>query len=394
MTPRLSPQKYIKQVARKLPIKQTYITEDIFESGLGHVIVLREKKNGEIVIGGYMVDVFACGVKDTFFNIVDKDELLDFLMSFTKTGLKLEEHPPNYVFNLIYGAVEYAEDLGIKPHKEFALTSYILPDVDDIEFEEIEFGENGKPLYIPGEHDNVNQILSILNKNVGKGNYNYIPQEKLLENGHIEERYDELSEEDQAELTYYTAFAIAAYNFSFKDLTTLKNIWSIKPKKLMADIYKFDETFDLKNEDHLDSMVNDMYDFNMAIIENIIIRDGINFLKENDFINCFDSTIIEDYYNDINRIGFKLYGNNKINQLFYILSVFIFEMNSELDEKSQLPSHKNPVEFYEKYLEGKYKEYELFYGMELIIDLIQQHSLKISPLDKESLANEEFNGEY
>ncbi len=173
MQPRLSPEKYIQKVARKLPISATLVSKDIFISGLGQIVVAREKKNDSLVVGIYMVDVFACGVKDSFFKIMDEQEF-EKLLSLTKNrNMELETKDPNYVFNLVYGAVEYAEDLGLEPHKSFALTSYILEDVEDIEYVNIEFGKDGKPLYIPGINENPARVLAILNKNIGEGNYEY-----------------------------------------------------------------------------------------------------------------------------------------------------------------------------------------------------------------------------
>ena len=77
--------------------------------------------------------------------------------------------------NIIYGAIAYAEDLGFKPEKDWALSQFILEeDTEDIELIEVEFGKDGKPCFINGPFDNINSVLAKLNKSVGEGNYEFI----------------------------------------------------------------------------------------------------------------------------------------------------------------------------------------------------------------------------
>jgi hypothetical protein len=77
--------------------------------------------------------------------------------------------------NLIYGAIDFAEEAGFKPHEEFRLVEYILnPDLVDDGIDDIVFGKDDKHFYISGPFDNTSLILHTLQKNLGQGNYNYI----------------------------------------------------------------------------------------------------------------------------------------------------------------------------------------------------------------------------
>ncbi len=110
-------------------------------------MVVREHKSGCYTVGKYLVDTFCLGVKDTdyFFNI-PSFEFEDIMES---TPFEVIEVPYNEVHNIIYGAIEYAEDLGIEPHSDFRLTQYILEeDTDEIPLIEYEFGKDGKPFLI------------------------------------------------------------------------------------------------------------------------------------------------------------------------------------------------------------------------------------------------------
>jgi hypothetical protein len=78
------------------------------------------------------------------------------------------------VFNIIYGGIEYAEDLGFEPHKDFKVTEFLLPPVEEVPFLPIEFGQQGRPYFYAGPHDNIPKIKAILDKSVGPGAYGFM----------------------------------------------------------------------------------------------------------------------------------------------------------------------------------------------------------------------------
>lgn len=81
----------------------------------------------------------------------------------------------NYAHNLLYGAIDYAEELGFTPNKDFKVTEHLLDtDMIDDGIDEPEFGRNGKPLFVPGPYDDIKRITGILERNFGSGNYDFI----------------------------------------------------------------------------------------------------------------------------------------------------------------------------------------------------------------------------
>ena len=192
------PSTYIKQAARKLPILECLALPDWRESGITDVVIARQKPSGGVVVGQYIVDTFCLGVKNTMFRIFKNDfeykEYLDYLLTYQN----FEVIEPNLVFNLIYGAVEFAEDHGFEPHKDFEVTEYILPPVEDIEYIDIEFGKNGKPFYISGPHDNVEKIMATLNKNHKEGEFDFAVYVEVEESDEaIEARIDAFFPEER-----------------------------------------------------------------------------------------------------------------------------------------------------------------------------------------------------
>lgn len=167
----LSPKRYIKERARKLPIGTCYRTTNMLDYGEGQVIVTRKHTSGNITVGFYLVDLYCTGVKDTYFsfamNPVDLDDMIEHY-GMSETCSYEEAH------NLIYGSVEFALEGGIPPHKDFAITRYLLEEDDEnVPLIEYEFGHNGRHLLIVRTQLEASRYLPLLEKTLGKGNFDF-----------------------------------------------------------------------------------------------------------------------------------------------------------------------------------------------------------------------------
>lgn len=167
----LSNESYIRQRTRELEIGPCYITDDIVGNGEGYVIVSRKHTGGRLSFACYLVDAWCCGVKDSFYRL--RQEGFEFEEFIEKVKAK----PCSYyeAHNWVYGAIDYADEAGIKPDKSFALTKYFLEeDTDDIPLIEHEFGKDGKHCLVTHSRLETSQYLPLLKKNLGEGNYSYI----------------------------------------------------------------------------------------------------------------------------------------------------------------------------------------------------------------------------
>jgi hypothetical protein len=171
---------YIKEIARKLPLHETLMYNNLIEEGIGYVIVSRKKPNGDFIAGFYLIDIFCLGIKDTFSALMTHDEYEEHKMHLADDEDNYYiSKDANYIFNLIYGAADYAEDLGFKPEKDFAVSEFILDDVENITFVDIPFGSDGRPFYIEGLNDKSGTILNTLKKNVGEGNFDFVLRSEM-----------------------------------------------------------------------------------------------------------------------------------------------------------------------------------------------------------------------
>jgi len=167
-----SPENYIKTQARTLPIVECLISEEWKDNGISNIVVARRHKSGNITAGIYLVDTYCLGVKDAHYEFnLDPDDY-EYLKQHCGAVEKCE-----YVLahNIIYGAVEYADDYGFKPHKDFAIAQYILEEDDEqVPLMEVEFGLDGRPCFIPGPNDDaakIKNITAVLNRTAGEGNF-------------------------------------------------------------------------------------------------------------------------------------------------------------------------------------------------------------------------------
>ena len=176
----LSPENSIRQRARNLPLFRCLVNEGWEEEGLAHATIARKHVNGNITYCSYLVDLKCLGVKDTIYEFNVLEDEFDEYREKLDTTLGMIESDYNLVHNIIHAGWEYAEDIGFEPHRDFlSITQYMLEEEsDEIPLIEIACGdENGKPFFVQGPLEDetlAKIIINKLEKNVGRGNFNYV----------------------------------------------------------------------------------------------------------------------------------------------------------------------------------------------------------------------------
>lgn len=180
---KIKPENYIKKHARKLPIHECLIRTDWKETSFSPMVISRKRSNGNFVAATYIVDLACLGVKETsFIYDIDAYSYQENIKGMEQgMGLKFVKIASSLAHNIIYGAVEFAEDCGFQPHKDFTkVTEYLLDPVESVDYIEVHFGgEDGKPSFFKGPYDDAKKIIATLRKTVGEGNFHYtlsIPQ--------------------------------------------------------------------------------------------------------------------------------------------------------------------------------------------------------------------------
>ncbi len=291
----LSPENYIRQKARKLPIFECLINKHWEEEKLANIVIARSHTNGNITLCFYLVDLGCLGVKDTFYRFnIDLEEYHEILDKYLGP-LLMVKIPYELAHNIIYGAVEYAGDYGFHPCKDYtSVTRYMLEDdTDDIELIELDFGNvDGNPVYVNTGFDSkarVQQILNLLEKNAGEGNFTYI--------GMAEE--DDDSDPDFA----FSKHMLANMKEEFmslmnKGLDNLSDTETNRMITLAEQIYP-EITNESKVYDYVDHWDDEL---NMSITDE----------NTNEFVGVSEEVIITSkQYELINEILFLLNDNHK-----------------------------------------------------------------------------------
>jgi hypothetical protein len=175
-TPTLSPKKYIIKKARNFPFHEALVQESYYTGdGIATVVVSRQEPSGKFTVGIFLLDIFCLGIKNANYKChlftEEYEELKE--MSMAPYGYKTADL--TFAHNLIYGALDYAEELGFKPHPDFSVAEYVLdPGLVDEGIDDIEFGREGKPYYIAGPFDQPDRIIKTLQKSVGDGNFHFL----------------------------------------------------------------------------------------------------------------------------------------------------------------------------------------------------------------------------
>ena len=164
-------------VAKNSPIESCLIRKNIFSEGIGTAIVSRKMPNSRLGIGVFLLDVWCLGVKNTYFSVLSKDEYTDRLKEIN-VHETLENIHPSCARKLIDQSINYSDGLGFKPHKDFKISRQLLADIDPtVCSNQYTFGKDGKPFYISGPHESLNQsnkIIRSLRQHCGEGNFDYL----------------------------------------------------------------------------------------------------------------------------------------------------------------------------------------------------------------------------
>lgn len=166
----ISPEKLIRERGRSLEIYECLMDkESMMRDGESPIIVTRKHKGDKYTSAFYLVDSYCTGVKDTFYKVrLDEEEYRD-LMRHMHRGCDLEKVDYVEAHNWIFGAIEFAAEAGINPHKDFAVTKWLLEDdeEDTIPIIEYEFGKDGKHHLVTQTRAEANKYLPILRANLG-----------------------------------------------------------------------------------------------------------------------------------------------------------------------------------------------------------------------------------
>lgn len=141
-----------------------------YQEGL-MTIFLARKRGDFYTVCFILVDLYCLGVKNAAIAKVDEIEYSEM------KSQKTNDISPEQAKRVILDAVEYAENLGFKPHKDLKKAFKAYNDIDADNVCDYAFGQNGKPYFFAGPFDSpekCKKIINTLEKSCGKDNYHFV----------------------------------------------------------------------------------------------------------------------------------------------------------------------------------------------------------------------------
>ncbi len=182
------------QQASAAPILHCFATTDVWDQGIGNVLISRQLTNGTVAFAVFLVDAYCLGVKDVFMNIgpqsgYEQGVYRKITDEYTTVPLK-----PECLRKLVEGAVEYALGFGLPPHPDYRTARMIFGDIRaEACTERYVYGKDGKPYFMAGPYDGpakCQQIIRALENHCGPKGYHFL----MPVDGDFE--VDDLIEED------------------------------------------------------------------------------------------------------------------------------------------------------------------------------------------------------
>lgn len=139
--------------AAQLPIQACFLTEALFDGGMGTLVLARGNTPDRVALSSYLLDTFCLGIKDVTFDLVE-GEYFQFYMDTMDQTSPMVSVDPGYARKLLRDLDAWSRSLGFLPHRDFATVERIFGDVNAEASDAVfRFGRDGKPFYIPGPDD-------------------------------------------------------------------------------------------------------------------------------------------------------------------------------------------------------------------------------------------------
>ena len=162
--------------AAQAPIQHCLLTEDLFEIGMGTLILARGATPHHLALSSFLIDAFCLGIKDVIFESVES-EFFAMYVNATDAGSPLVSISPSDARKLLREVAAWSQSIGFPPHRDFAAVERLFGDVSADESDaDFPFGRDGKPLYIPGPNDSaplIRRRIEQLQKHLGNDGFEF-----------------------------------------------------------------------------------------------------------------------------------------------------------------------------------------------------------------------------
>jgi hypothetical protein len=135
--------------AQEAPIHQCFVPEDLFEVGMGNLVMSRKLSEERIGISVFLVDVWAKGVVDCYYDEMPVAIFNQQMEEVSRRISPMKEVDAATFKHLVLAADKFAQSHQFAPHADYAIVKQIFANVDEKGVQqEYEFGKDGLPYVV------------------------------------------------------------------------------------------------------------------------------------------------------------------------------------------------------------------------------------------------------
>jgi hypothetical protein len=168
----------LTRAAEQSPILHCVTIAEIWDEGIGHVLISRQVSSTQVAFANLLVDVYCLGVKDVIVQVGSRDQYQRQMYGRLTERYHLQKLKPACARKLVEGSVDFAAQFGIVPHKDYRTAQLIFGDIDAAACDQqFDFGKDGKPFFVAGPNDNESRCREIANKlntSCGPDGYHFV----------------------------------------------------------------------------------------------------------------------------------------------------------------------------------------------------------------------------
>ena len=182
--------------ARRMPFEGAWVQRGWQDNGEARILLARTQPSDDLLFAGFVVDYLCTGIRESsYFANVNRETFRNEYLPRLYDGeppLTISEAIAN---EIVWGSVEYADSLGFSPDSKFKEAQYILQPEGELPISgTVEFGHNGRPVYVAYPNDNHRVIIHRLIDAVGLGGFDYVLGAEIF--GKVADLFQQDEDED------------------------------------------------------------------------------------------------------------------------------------------------------------------------------------------------------
>ena len=184
--------------ADKWPVVQALVGAQLWNDGIGYLVITRRESEGRLVSAVFLVDVFCLGVKNAFWRAGGHEDIEDMIRQMGRTQV-MRAITPACLAKIVKGAIEFAQSFGFPPHPDYRHASMLLDGIDPLTCpNEFTFGRDGRPFYIQGPNESPAEVIAIVQRTQDAGGHYLVtlPNARSREVPMIETAFDQFDTPD------------------------------------------------------------------------------------------------------------------------------------------------------------------------------------------------------